>query len=439
MRRFTRADLLWLAGIAVVAFAARLAWVLYAEADPMDGRFADTVFYHVIAFHMTEGGGYTNPYTFLPTALFPPGYIFFLVPLYWVFGPEYEIAELANVVLATLSAGLLYLLAWRLAGSGTARVTAAAFAVFPGQVFFTSLIYSEVLFTFVMLGGLLLLVAARQRDAGWRWYLAFGVIAGAAALVRSVGLSMVLIGPLYLLLSTRDWRSTAQRTALIGIGATLLIVPWAVRNAITLGDPIFTSSAAGINLWQGHHEGASGGGDAPDALLNTYGPLHRPGGEGDVSTAGVKEAVYFAVHNPLDEIGLAGDKLRELYAGDTDWIDLNEQFGQKAFMSSALRDVLRMTGEVFYFAVIALAGLGVLRWLVQRDGAALLPVVTILVWSFAHIVTFGDLRYHVPVMPMFALLAGYGLAWLRLPAISPLALVRVPRRLVGGPAATARS
>jgi 4-amino-4-deoxy-L-arabinose transferase-like glycosyltransferase len=428
MRRFARADLLWLAGIALVAFAARLAWVLYAEADPTDGRFADTVFYHVIAFHMSEGGGYTNPYTFLPTAMFPPGYIFFLVPLYRVFGPDYEVAELANVALATASAGLLYLLAWRLAGSGAARLSAAAFALFPGQVFFTSLVYSEVLFTFIMLGGLLLLVAARQRDAGWRWFLAFGVIAGAAALTRSVGLSMLLIAPVYLLLATRDWRSTAQRTALMAIGAALLMTPWAVRNAITLGDPIVTSSAAGINLWQGHHEGASGGGDAPDALLNTYGPLHRPGGEGDVSTAGTKEAIYFAVHNPLDEVQLAGDKLRELYAGDTDWIDLNEQYGQRPFMSSALRDVLRMTGEVFYFAVLAAAGLGVLRWLVQRSEAALLPVITILAWSFAHIVTFGDLRYHVPVMPVFVLLAGYGLAWLRLPALRPAALLRVAAR-----------
>jgi len=418
MRRFTRADLLWLAGIALVAFAARLAWVLYAEADPMDGRFAVTVFYHVIAFHLSEGGGYTNPYTFLPTALFPPGYIFFLVPLYWLFGPNYQVAELANVVLATASAGLLYLLAWRLAGSGAARLSAAIFALFPGQVFFTSLIYSEVLFTFVMLGGLLCLVAARQRDAGWRWFLAYGIIAGAAALTRSVGLSMLLIGPLYLLLATRDWRSTAQRAALMALGAALLIAPWAARNAITLGDPIVTSSAAGINLWQGHHEGATGGGDAPDALLNTYGPLHRPGGESDVSTAGVKEAVYFAAHHPLDEVQLAGDKLRELYAGDTDWIDLNEQYGQRPFMSSGLRDVLRMTGEVFYFAVLAVAGLGVLRWLVQRSEAPLLPALTILAWSLAHIVTFGDLRYHVPVMPLFVLLAGYGLAWLRLPVVS---------------------
>ena len=412
MKRFARPDALWLAGILLVAFAVRLAWVLYAQVDPLDGRFADTVVYHLIAASMAEGGGYTSPYTLLPTALFPPGYISFLIPIYWAFGAHYELAELANVFLGTASVGLLYVIALQLFGVGPARLAALLLAVFPGQVFFTSLIYSEPLYTLLMLAGLIVLIAARRRSLDWRWVVLYGIVAGAATMVRSSGAAMLVMGPLYLLLLTRDVRGAARATVLMAAGAALLIGPWTVRNIITLDSPVVITTAAGINLYQGHHVGASGGDVSPAKLIYTYGLVNRAGGEVDVNNAGVKEAVHFAATHPLSEVALVGKKLRELYAGDSGWLDLNEDYGHYPFIEPDLRDALRTTADVYYFALLAAAGLGVLRWSRERGAGPLLPVVVILVWSGAHVVTFGAPRYHVPVMPLFCLLAAYGLAWL---------------------------
>lgn len=390
----------------------RLAWALYAQVDPLDGRFADTVFYHLIAASMAEGGGYTSPYTFLPTALFPPGCPFFLIPIYWAFDPHYQLAELANVFLGTASVGLLYVIALQLFGVGPARVAALLLAAFPGQVFFTSLIYAEPLYTLVMLAGLIVLIAARRRSLDWRWVVLYGIVAGAAMMVRSAGTAVLVMGPLYVLLLTRDLRGTVRATALMAVGAALLVGPWTVRNIVTLDSPVVLTTAAGINLYQGHHVGASGGDVSPAKLLDTYRPLRRPGGEVDVNNAGVKEAVHFAATHPLSEVALAGKKLKELYAGDTGWLDLNEDFGHHPFIEPDVRDALRITADVYYFALLAVAGVGVLRWSRERGEGPLLPVVVILVWSGAHIVTFGSPRYHVPVMPLLSLLAAYGLAWL---------------------------
>ncbi|MCH8949862.1 MAG: glycosyltransferase family 39 protein, partial [Chloroflexi bacterium] len=223
-----RADVWWMAAAVALALLLRIVWVLYATADPLDGRFNDSVFYHVVAVNLMEGGGYVNPFTFLPTAQFAPGYPFFLAGLYWIFGPHLTVAEAANAVLGAATVGVVYLLALRLFDSISARIAAFLLAVFPGQILFASVVYSETLFTFLFVLGLLLALVARKQTpaSGWRWLLAFGLVAGAASLVRGAGLALLVIGPAYWALTRLDWRVTVRWSALAIVTAGLLIAPW---------------------------------------------------------------------------------------------------------------------------------------------------------------------------------------------------------------------
>ncbi len=136
-----RTDVWWMAAAVALALLLRIVWVLYATADPLDGRFNDSVFYHTVAAHLAGGGGYTNPWTFLPTAQFAPGYPFFLTGLYWLFGPHLTVAEVANAVLGAATVGVVYLLALRLFDNISARIAAFLLAVFPGQILFASVVY----------------------------------------------------------------------------------------------------------------------------------------------------------------------------------------------------------------------------------------------------------------------------------------------------------
>src|SRR3990170_243181 len=184
------------AGAAVFALGllARGLWAAYADGDPLDGRFDDCLFYHFAGASLARGDGYVSFVTGDSTALFPPGYPFFLAGLYRAFGADPAVAEGANVVLGALSGVLAFALATALFGRRAGLTAGLALALFPSQVLFVPALMSEVLFTFLLLSALLLAVAAsRARRRALPLAAAVGAVAGAAALVRGEGMLIPLI------------------------------------------------------------------------------------------------------------------------------------------------------------------------------------------------------------------------------------------------------
>jgi 4-amino-4-deoxy-L-arabinose transferase-like glycosyltransferase len=415
--RLARRDIWWLAATTLLALALRLAWMSYATGDPTDGRFNDSVFYHLVGANLAEGGSYTSPYTLLPTAHFAPGYPYFLAGLYRVFGDSVTVAEVANAVLGAATVGVLYLLAYRLFDSRTARIAAVMLAVFPGQVLYASVLFSEPLFTFALMLALVLMVAARDRAAsgGWFWLVAFGAAVGAAALIRPTGLALFVVAPVYWAASTRDWGALLRWSAVAGVTAALVLVPWTVRNYRAMDTFVVVTSSTGLNIWTGHHEGANGGDDVPlNSPLEKYGPRTREGGEVDISNAGYRLAWRFARENPDEEVLLIGKRFRALYLdGDAIGLDLNEWWGERPTIASGLKAILRPLSNAYYYAVLAISALALVRWRVERGDGPLLPLLTIAVFTLGHVVLFfGSSRYHFPLVPLFCLLAAWALAGL---------------------------
>src|SRR3972149_4138823 len=101
----------WGAAVFAVALLARALWAAYADGGPLDGRFDDSVFYHYAAAWLARGDGYVSFLSGQATALFPPGYPFFLAGLYRVFGVDPAVGEAANVVLGALTCVLVFALA----------------------------------------------------------------------------------------------------------------------------------------------------------------------------------------------------------------------------------------------------------------------------------------------------------------------------------------
>src|SRR5438105_13109906 len=92
----------WLAAILILAFAVRLGWALAApNVDPylrQDPLFGDAKDYVVIAVHVVTGEGYSTANR-MPTAYRAPGYPFFLVPFYALWGDGQEPVTVAQAVL----------------------------------------------------------------------------------------------------------------------------------------------------------------------------------------------------------------------------------------------------------------------------------------------------------------------------------------------------
>ena len=213
----------------VVAFGLRLAWVIFAT-GPVSSELSDPAQYLRYAERFSALG---TPQLFgEPTAFLPPGYALFLAPLSFLARNTDWIsvnfaASLANVVLATATVVFTALLAERWIGPSARNPAAWIMALAAGQIYYTSVVMSETLFTALTTG--LLLAATvlfwdeRQRAA--RWVVAFGVLTGFALLVRTPGVILLLAPALVLRTTTGSWKGAGRASGLALLGVLVLVVP----------------------------------------------------------------------------------------------------------------------------------------------------------------------------------------------------------------------
>lgn len=405
-------DALLAGAVALLALSLRLAWALYSQADPLDGRFDDSLLYHLLAIGLRNDHQYVIPFSGLPTAQWPPGYPAFLASLYTIFGVSVVVAKVASAVLGALTTTVLYMLGRQLFDRLTAALGALFLALMPGQIFFTGILWSEVLFSFLYLSALLGIALMPQRPARERlaWAAGVGLLAAASAYVREAGLSLLPVALLYWGWALRAWRPALGWAGAATLVAALLIAPWAVRNVVKLDAFVALSSSTGVNFWRGHHEGATGGFDPIGPLLAKSKPRTEPGGEIDILQRGMREGLQFLVRHPLQELNLAKNKTRLLYQGDTIGLTLAEAFDSQPFVHTRLRTVLHHLANGVYDLVLALAGLAMVRWALRRGDQPLLPVVAIAVLTMGYVAFWGDPRFHFPLVPLLCLLAGWWLA-----------------------------
>ncbi|MEX0785715.1 MAG: glycosyltransferase family 39 protein [Dehalococcoidia bacterium] len=401
----------WLLATVLVAFGLRLAWALYADADPTDGRFDDSLLYHFLAIGIRDHSTYVNPFTGVATGTWPPGYPAFLAAVYSIFGVNVKAALAVQALLGALTVGATYLLGRQLFDRVSAAIAALLLAVMPGQIFFAGILWSEVLFTLLFVLALIAIAALSSRPERERlaWAVATALLVAAAAYVRETGLLLIPVAALYWGWSLRSWRSSLRFAGAAALLVALLILPWAVRNTTQLDGFVVLSSSTGTNFWRGHHSGATGGFDSIEPLIAASKPRDQPGGEADAHQRGMREGLEFLARNPLDEAKLSTAKVRWLYQGDRRSLQLTEADGQVSLLRAGVRSVFGHLADAAYYAVLTLSGVAMVRWVRERGSRPILPVLAIGVVTLGYVAFWGDARFHAPLMPLFCLLAGWAL------------------------------
>src|SRR5690242_13242918 len=129
LRRAARsADLRWALGLATLALALRLAFVLafgrtVTYAPGASFAFNDKFFYSWTGAAIAQGHGFTFLGT--ETAHWPPGYSYLLAGVYKLFGADTANALRANAVLGALTVLPVYVIGLRAGGRKVAIVAAA--------------------------------------------------------------------------------------------------------------------------------------------------------------------------------------------------------------------------------------------------------------------------------------------------------------------------
>lgn len=184
-------------------------------------------------------------------------------------------AKLLNCLLGGAGIVLMGLLARRLFSATTGVLAAALLAVSPRGLLQAPVLVSEHLFTPLLLGLVLILVMAWERAGAGKLAVLAGVAVGLLALTRPIG---YLLGLLWLgrgVAIRSRWPAVVRELLLLLAVQHLVMLPWAIRNAVSLGQFSFLSSVGGIDLFIGNNPTATGGWQIWRPVLDEMEPAAR--------------------------------------------------------------------------------------------------------------------------------------------------------------------
>lgn len=396
-----------IAGAALIVRIVAIVWSRLANPYEIHG---DALLYDEIARSILSGGGFAHAGHL--TGIVTPGYPLFLAGVYAVAGHGTFGVAIVQALLGAATAGLIALIAFRLAGPRSAYAAGAMAALYPHFVIWTEQVLTETLFVFLGVLGLWLLVEARGRTS-IRWTVGAAAALAAASLVRSEMLAFVACAALISwLIGGRDGR-WVRAGVLVALPA-LAIGLWTVRNAAAVGVGSPATESATV-LWIAFN---------PEARqLHTGGyaytmPIPDPPPD-DATEAGVYDRYSQAVSavlraHPEIVITYMPAKLANMW--------------RPVFDRSKLITWIGFGGSYVVMMLLAVIGLVALSRRGPPAGSwyAFAYIASL---TGVHAVTIAEIRYRMPVEAALIVLAGVGAAVV-LERVVPL----VRRRIVSAPA-----
>ena len=389
--------------IAIVAAIAAATNFIYFAFTNNDYFFPDSFTYLAPARNLLHGLGFTTANGI--ETLRTPGYPLLLIAFGLRIVPMIVFQHLLNVALAIA----IYLFVMRRLGSRFVAIAAAIlFAIDTPTLHYANKILTETLFTALLFVVFVLVVYARKLPLA-------GVLTGALVLIRPVAIAYFVAAAFCLALRRVPFRTIAIYAAL----ALVFPVGWGLRNLHHTG--VFTiSSISGINLLTYRAAGAlaiEDDGDFDADLADEMTGLQET----------ADDEIQTKLHIPdAEELP---DAVRSKYYSQIAWRVLRQHPRAAAMLtlrgllvnlfdsrwegleivSSVPTDIVRrgldaFTAALFVFAAIGAAAL----WKRDRELAVMI-VATVVYFLLISAGGEAESRFRVPVMPMYVIVAAYGL------------------------------
>jgi tetratricopeptide (TPR) repeat protein len=403
--------------ILVIAFVMRAVYLWQVRHAPEFALLVgDAVTYDEWASRIANGD-WLGEGVFYQAPLYP----YFLGVLYTLFGRDFLIVRLAQIVLGAGSCVLLARAGRSFFGQTTTGLLAGVFlAVYPTAIFLDCSIQKSVLDLFFICALLAVLGKLSERSQNRLWLVA-GLVLGLLALTRE---NTLLFLPVVLAWLFITWRGELLKTRLQWAGLVLLglaavLLPVGCRNLMVGGEFHLTTAQFGPNFYIGNGRAATG----------FYEPLQKGHGhamfERDDATILAEQATgrklapsevsnYWAV-KALDEI--RADTSRWLRLVFKKWLlvwnitevaDSDDQY-----TSGDWSPLLHGLNRLLHFGILCpLAALGIcLTW--NRPKRVWLLCAMILGYAGSVALFYVFSRYRFPLVPMLILFAAAGLTSLR--------------------------
>ena len=354
-----------------------------------------------------------------------PLYPYFLAILLKITGTSILWSRILQMIIPSLSAALIYLLATKSFSHKVGIVAALAFAAYGAMIFYDAMFMIESLFIFLNLLALYLLLQYEKDIRPLPWLIS-GAILGLSAITRP---NILLIAPLFLLWIyfrpqfAGNKRSSFLIAATYLIGILVPILTVTVRNYIVAGEPILISSQGGVNFYIGNNPDAEGLTMLmPEVKLdeslpwNEFTAATRKAAEretgknltaGEESSFWTRKALGFIWNNPAKFISLTFRKLIYFLIGfeNSDNQDIYFSRNYSSLYSALLwhKLIYFPFGLLFPLAVVG----AVQGWKRRRE----LTLYYIFVIGYIPTVIFFlvTARHRLPVIPFLLIFAALGI------------------------------
>lgn len=315
-----------------------------------------------------------------PEAFRPPGWPMLLAVPYRAFGVHPNLGLALNAILGGLAVVALVRLGQQL---GLTRLQSAvaglAYGLFPWVLIIGAALYAETLFNLLTICLCLIIVGFRERrPIPWWWWVAPGLIAAYATLVRPVLAFWLPIGLLFALGRKLDWRAALGMA--LGIG--LILGVWTGRNFERLDSFVPLTTAGGLTLALANND-VAGAAQAREGL--------PPAPDGEVE--GDRAYREFAQDWIRDHPGEFAQRVPERIVRTLDPVT---RTNKGVFAPLPIRWAVR----IFWIAVLAVVGLGLVT---HHRGRWLVPLSLAVLTTFQVVLFGGGFRFLIPALPFLAL------------------------------------
>jgi 4-amino-4-deoxy-L-arabinose transferase-like glycosyltransferase len=372
---------------------------------------SDAGWYFDRARELAAGLGYQDGG--VPTTFWPVGYPIFLAGFFILFGPHLLVAQLVNLALSCGIFVLVLHLARRIfACEPGARIAGLLLAVYPNQIGYTGVLFSEMLVTCLMLA----VIALMLRADGAGRFLLVGLLMGAASMVKVQ--QLLLPGLLMLIWLAARWgqpallRRGALFAACFAAGMAVVVLPWVARNVAVFGEPVLFTGGGG-SFYEGANPDADGGRNAQVSARLTREVGFTIADQVAAERRAWAAALAWVRENPGRWLMLAPGKAWHLWKldGEAEWWF---QLGYPGYERHVLVfRAARIVNQAFYAGILALSALALIAILRERPLAAPWRLVgygvALYITAICMVFT-GQPRYHFPAMPLLIVTAGWYLA-----------------------------
>ncbi len=261
-KTFGRSDWIILCAIVLGALAVRAVYLWQYRFCPLfEFPIMDPEYHDLWARDFAEGRSFMDAQPYFRAPLYP----WFLGICYKLSDGSYLFPRIVQILLGSMSCGLLFLLARRFFNRTVAAASGGVAATFWLFVYFENELLIVPLIVFLDL--LLLWLLAKALDGGSKLLIVLsGLVTGISAIARPNILLFGLAACVWLLLVDpreskgfgANWRRGFGRAFLFGGACLVAILPVTVRNWTEGDDLVLISSQGGVNFYIGNNASSDG-------------------------------------------------------------------------------------------------------------------------------------------------------------------------------------